>query len=61
MEYYDLHVQIYTILLADVFENSLNMFPETHELETDRFLNATGLSWQAVFKKSNKSKIRSFN
>ena len=38
-ECYDLYVQVYTLFLADVFENFRNMFPEIYELETAVFLN----------------------
>ena len=40
----DLYVQSYTSLLADVFENFLNMCLEIYELDTARFLTAPGLA-----------------
>ena len=42
--YHDLYVQSYTSLLADVFENFLNMCLEIYELDTARFLTAPGLA-----------------
>ena len=37
-EYHDLYVQIDRLLLADVFENFLNMCPEIYELDRATFL-----------------------
>ena len=42
VEYDDLHVQIDTLLLADVFENFQNMHLEIHEFDPPRFLSAPG-------------------
>ena len=58
-EYHDLYVQSNTLLLADVFENFLNMCLEIHELDPARFLTAPGLAWQAALKKDES--VRCFN
>ena len=59
-EYHNLHVQRYTLLLAEVFENFQNMCVEIYEPGPARFFTAPGLPWQTTFKKT-KSKIRFFN
>ena len=51
-DYYDLHVQSDTLLLADVFENFRNKCIETYELDPTHFLSAPGLAWQACLKKT---------
>ena len=51
-EYHDLHVQSYTLLLTDVFENFRNMSLKIHELDPAKFLSAPGLAWQAAVKRS---------
>ena len=51
-DYYDLHVQSDTLLLADVLENFRNKCIETYELDPTRFLSAPGLAWQACLKKT---------
>ena len=43
-----MHVQIDTLLLADVFENFQNMHLEIYEFDPPRFLSAPGLAWQAA-------------
>ena len=43
-EYHDLYVQSDTLLLADVFENFRNMFPEIYEPDPAHFLTAPGLA-----------------
>ena len=50
-EYYDLHVQIDTLLLANVFENFRNMCLNICELDPVYFLSAPGLAWQACLRK----------
>ena len=50
-EYHDLYVQINTLLLADVFENSKNMCIKIYELDPAKFLSAPGLEWHAASKK----------
>ena len=44
-EYYDLCVQSYTLLLADVCENFRNKCIEIYELYPVHFFSATGLAW----------------
>ena len=39
-------------MLADVFENSKDKFIEIYELDPAHFLSASGLAWQACFKKT---------
>ena len=46
-----MYVQSNTLLLADVFGNFRNICLEIYELDTEKFLSAPGLSWQATFKK----------
>ena len=46
-DYHDLYVESDTLLLADVFENFRNMCIKICELDTDHFLSAPGLAWQA--------------
>ena len=48
LEYHDLHVQSYTLLLADVFENFDNMCQEIYNLDLAKILSAPGLAWQTV-------------
>ena len=55
-----MHVKWDTLLLADVFENLINMCLEIYEIDPAKFLSAPGLAWQAALKK-DKSKITSFN
>ena len=43
---------IYTLLLADIFENFRNKFIEKYELDPAYFLSAPGLTWQVCFKKT---------
>ena len=33
----DLYVQVNTLLFANIFENFLGIFPETHELDSTHF------------------------
>ena len=51
-DYHDLYVQSDTLFLADVFENSRNMYIEIYELDPAHFLSAPGLVWQACLKKT---------
>ena len=51
-EYYDLYVQIDTLLLADIFENFRNIYLNIYELDPVYFVSAPGLAWQACFKKT---------
>ena len=46
-----MYVQRDTLLLADVFENFINEFIKTYELDPAQFLSAPGLAWQACLKK----------
>ena len=47
----DYHVQSNTLLLADVFDNFLNMCLKIYELDPAHFLSAPGLPWQTTLKK----------
>ena len=47
----DYHVQSDTLLLADVFDNFLNMCLKIYELDPAHFLSAPGLPWQTTLKK----------
>ena len=47
-----MHVKSDTILLADVFENFRNKCIEISGLDPTHFLSASGLVWQASFKKT---------
>ena len=58
--YHDLHVQSYTLLLADVFENFRKACIKTYELDPAHFISLPGLAWQACLKK-NRSRIRVIN
>ena len=51
-EHHDLHVKWDTLLLADVFENLINMCLEIYEIDPAKFLSAPGLAWQAALKKT---------
>ena len=47
-KYYDLHVQIHAVLLADVLEKIWNKCLEIYELNPARFCTAPELAWQAT-------------
>ena len=49
-EYHDLYVQSDTLLLADVFENFINMCLKIYEADSTKFLSAPGLAWQAALR-----------
>ena len=49
--YHDLYVQSDTVLLADVFENFINIYIKVYELDPAHFLSAPELAWQACLKK----------
>ena len=51
-DYHYLYVQNDTLLLADVFENFINMCIKVYELDPAHFLSAPGLAWQACLKKT---------
>ena len=51
-DHHDLYVKSDTILLADVFENFRNKCIEISGLDPTHFLSASGLVWQASFKKT---------
>ena len=51
-DYHNLSVQSDTLLLADVFENYRNKCIKIYELDSAHFLSASGLAWQAYFKKT---------
>ena len=51
-EYHDLYVQSNTLLLADVFDSSRNMYLEIYELDLVKFLFAPGLAWHAALRKT---------
>ena len=44
-EYHDLYVQIDALLLADVFENFINICIKIYELHPVKFISAPGLAW----------------
>ena len=50
--YYDLHVQCDTLLLADVFESFRNMCLKIYELDLIYFVSQPGLAWQACLNKT---------
>ena len=52
-DYHDLYVQSDTLLLADVFENFIDMCIKEYELDPAHFLSLPGLAWQACLKKNN--------
>ena len=54
-EYRDLYVQSNTLLLADVFENLINMCIEIYKLDPAKYFSAPGLAWKAAL---NKTKVR---
>ena len=47
-----MHVQINTLLLADIFENFRNMCLEIYELDPAKFISVPGLVWQAALKET---------
>ena len=49
-----MHVQSDTLLLVDAFESFKNKCFEIYELDPAHFLSASGLAWQACFKKTEK-------
>ena len=49
-EYHDLYVQTDTPLLADVFENSRDMYIKIYKLDLPHFVSAPGLSWETCLK-----------
>ena len=53
-EYHDLYVQSDTLLLADVFENFINLYIKVYELDPAHFLSLPRLAWQACLKKKCK-------
>ena len=52
-DYHDLYVQSDTLLLADVFNNFIDMCIKECELDPAHFLSLPGLAWQACLKKTN--------
>ena len=48
-EYHNLYVKGETLLLTDVFENCRNMCLEIYELDTTKFLSASGLALQVAW------------
>ena len=52
-DYHDLYVQSDTLLLADVFENFIDMCIKVYKLDPDHFVSLPGLAWQACLKKTN--------
>ena len=51
-DYHGLYVQSDALLLANVFENFINMCIKVYELDPTDFLSAPGLAWQAYLKKT---------
>ena len=54
-EYHDLYVQNNTLLLANVFENFINMCLEIYEFDPAKFLPSPRLAWQLPL---NKAKVK---
>ena len=52
-DYHDLYVKSDTLLLADVFENVMDMSIKEYELDPAHFVSLPGLEWQAYLKKTN--------
>ena len=50
--YHDPHVQIDTLLVAEIFENFCNKCIETYEIDPAHFLSAPELVWQVHLKKT---------
>ena len=50
--YYDLYIQSNALLLADVFENLRNICLEIYEFDSRKFLSASRLAWQVVWRKT---------
>ena len=44
-EYHDLYVKSDTLLLADIFENFINMCLDVYELDPVYVVSAPGLAW----------------
>ena len=51
-EYHDLYIQCDTFLLADVFENFINMYFNEYGLDPAHFLSVPRLAWQVCLKKT---------
>ena len=51
-EHNDLYLKSNVLSLLDIFENVRKMYLEIYELDPARFLSATGLGWQAAWKKT---------
>ena len=51
-EYHFLYVQSDTLMLDDAFEYFRNICLKIYELDSARFLTASGLAWQAALKKT---------
>ena len=49
-DYHDLYMNCDILLLADIFENFINKFLETYELDVAYFLSLSRLAWQAFLK-----------
>ena len=50
-----MYVQSNTLLLADVFENFINMCIKIYKLDPAKYFSAPGLAWKAAL---NKTKVR---
>ena len=51
-----MYIQSNILLLLDVFENFRNMCIAIHNFDSEKFLSAPGLAWQAGLQK-NKAKL----
>ena len=52
VEYHDTYAQSNTLLIADVFENFINVCPKICELNPENFLSAPRLPRQTALKKT---------
>ena len=52
-EYHDFYIQSKTLLLADVFEESRNMYLKIYQLDPAKVFSACRLSWQVALKQTN--------
>ena len=51
-EYHDLYLKSDVLVLPDVFENFRKVCLKIFQLDSVKFLSASGLAWQAALKKT---------